>query len=148
MGWNGARVKDFEPMHPEKVCEARERVVTQVLVIDRVVLQPFQQADEVVRLGDEHAVRAKEIENGLDDRMHVLDMREAIRRRDDACGAVLAPDLGRGLRGEVALQGGNAAAVSDLADLGRFDAEDTVALEVRERSEERRVGKEWRCRWV
>ena len=87
-----------------------------------------------MRLGDEHAVRPEEIENGLDDRMHALDMREAIRSRHDARLPVLALDLGRHRRGEVAHQGRNAAAVGNLADIGRLDAEDPVAaaLEVRQ----------------
>ena len=101
-------------------------------MIDGVVLQPIQQTDEVVRFGYEHAVGTDEIENAFDDRMHVLDMREAIRGRHHARAAVLALDLGCHLRGEVACEGGDAAAVGDLADLGRLDAEDAVVLEVRE----------------
>src|SRR5215470_12814399 len=125
-------VKDFEPVHLQEVGEAVERVVPQVLMIDGVVLQPIQQTDEVVRFGYEHAVGTDEIENAFDDRMHILDMRKAIRRRHHARAAVLALDLGGHRRGEVAHEGWDAAAVGDLADLGRLDAEDAVVLEVRE----------------
>ena len=58
-------------------------------------------------------------------------MGEAVRRRHHARGAVLAPDLGRRLRGEIALQRRDSAAGGDLADLGRLDAENAVALEIR-----------------
>jgi hypothetical protein len=101
-------------------------------MIDGVVLQPIQQTNEVVRFGYEHALGTDEIENAFDDGMHVLDMREAIRRRHHARAAVLALDLGRHRRSEVAHEGWDAAAIGDLADLGRLDAEDTVVLEVGE----------------
>jgi hypothetical protein len=121
-------------MHVQKIGEAVERVIAQVLMVDGVVLQPVEQTDEIVRLRDEHAVRADEIENALDDRMNVLDMGEAVRRRHDARGPVPALHLGRHRRSEIARERRDATVARDLTDLGRLDAEDAVAavLEVRE----------------
>ena len=81
---------------PSRCCEAADRVVAQVLVIDGVVLQRVEQPDQVVRFRDEHAVGREHLEDAFDDRVHVLDMREAIGRGDDlgrrrACASPRAP---------------------------------------------------------
>ena len=77
---------------------------------------------------------AKHRDNAVDDRVHVLDVGKTVRRRDHARGAVLARNLARGLDAEIALDGGDAAAVGDVADVGRLDAEHAVSrrLEIRQ----------------
>ena len=114
--------------------EAADRIVAQMLVIDRVVLQVVEQPDQIVRFRDEHAVGRQHLDDALDDRVHVLDMREAVGRGDDLGGAVLVLHLARDLLGEVALDRRDAALVGDLGDVGRLDAENAVAalLEVRD----------------
>src|SRR4029078_7313357 len=93
MGRYLAGVKHFQPVHAKEVDEAADGVVSQMLVIDRVVLQIIKQADQVMRFRDEHAVGRKHFHNALDDRMDVLDMREAIRGGDHLGGAMLFLDL-------------------------------------------------------
>ena len=72
--------------------------------------------------------------DGVDDRVHVLDMGEAVCGGDQCGRAVLALDLARHLGPEIALEGGNTALVGDCADVGRLDAEHAVAgvLEIRQ----------------
>ena len=78
------RVEHFEVVHFQQVLEACQRIVAQVLVIDGVVLQRVEQADEVMRFGDEHAVGSQHLDDAVDDRVHVLDMGEAVGGGDDA----------------------------------------------------------------
>jgi hypothetical protein len=105
-----------------------------MLVIDRVVLQRIEEAHEIVRFGNEHAVGSQHFLDGVDDRMHVLDMGKTVGGGDQCGRAVLALDLARHLGPEIALEGGNAALVGDGADVGRLDAERAVAgvLEIRQ----------------
>ena len=53
-------VERLEAVHLEQRAQAVERVVAQVLVVDRVVLQRLDQRRQVVRLRDEHAVVAEQ----------------------------------------------------------------------------------------
>ena len=129
-----AGVKHLQPVHVEQVDEAADGIVPQMLVIDGVVLQIIEQADQVMRFRDEHAVGRKHFHDAFDDRVDVLDMRETIRGGDHLGGAVLFLDLARDILGEIALQRRNAAVVGDLRHVGRLDAENAVAalLEVRD----------------
>ena len=102
-------MKHFEPVHLQKVSKAGEGIIAQMLVIDGVVLQALHQPDQIMRLGNEHAVRGEQIEDAFHDCVHILDMGKAVRGRDHARSAVLAPHVGGHGRSEVALQGRNAA---------------------------------------
>ena len=108
--------------------------MAQVLVIDRIVLQRVDEADEVVRFGNEHAVGRKHLDDAVDDRVHVLDVGKAVGGGDDARRSMLTLDLACGVDAEIALDGRDAPAVGDIADVGRLDAEHTVAavLEIRQ----------------
>ena len=66
--------------------------------------------------------------------MHVLDMRKAIGRGDDARIAVLALHFARDIEAEITLDGRDAAAIGDLAHIRRLDAEDAMSafLEIRD----------------
>ena len=77
-------VEDFEIVHLQKVLEAGQRIVAQVLMVDRVVLQRVEQADEIMRFGDEYAAVLEHLDDAVDDRVHVLDMGEAICGGDHA----------------------------------------------------------------
>ena len=76
-------MEHLEAVHGEQMREARERIIAQMLVVDRVVLQLVEQADQIMRFRDELAVGRQQVEDALDDRMYVLDMREAIGGSDD-----------------------------------------------------------------
>jgi len=124
---NRSGMKNFETVHLEQVLDAAHRVVAQVLVIDRVVLQHFEELDEIVRFRDEHAVGRQHLDDAFDDGVNILDVGEAVRAGDDLGGAVLFLHLtGDGLA-EIALQGRNAAAVGDLRHVCRLDAENAMA---------------------
>ena len=127
-------MEHFEIVHFEQMLDARQRVVAQMLVIDGVVLQRVEQADEVMQLGNERAAGLEHIDNAVDDRVHVLDMGKAVRRGDDAGRPVLAPDLACDGGAEITLDGRDAALVGDVADVGRLDAQHAMAavLEVRQ----------------
>ena len=133
MRWDRTRVKHFEAVHLQQMLETADGIVTQVLVINGVVLQPVEQPNQVVRLGDEHAVGRKHLQNAIDDGMHVLDMGKAIGGGDDLGGAMLGLDLLRHLLAEIALDGRDAAVIGDFGHIGRLDAKDAMAalLEIR-----------------
>src|SRR5437868_8363590 len=57
MRGNVAGVEYFEPVHDEQMSKTANGVVPQVLVIDGVVLQVVEQADQVMRFRNEYAVR-------------------------------------------------------------------------------------------
>src|ERR1019366_4406063 len=105
-----------------------------MLVIDRVVLQRVEQADEIMRLGDEYAAVLQHLNDAVDNRMHILDMGETIGGRDDARRPMLALDLARHFDAEIALERLYAALVSDVANVRRLNAEHAMAaaLEVRQ----------------
>src|SRR2546426_7324365 len=50
------RVDDLEVVHRQQVPQARQRVVTEALVVDRVVLERLEQRDPIVGFADEEAV--------------------------------------------------------------------------------------------
>ncbi len=56
MGRNPFDVEHLETVALEQAFERAERIVAQVLVIDRVVLQRIDEIEQIVRLGDEDAV--------------------------------------------------------------------------------------------
>src|SRR5450755_434275 len=101
MAWDRARMEYFEIVHLEKMLEARRRIITQVLVIDRVVLQGVEEADQVMRLRDKHAIRFQHFDNTINDGMDVLNMCEAIGGRDNAGRPVIALDFARHFNAEI-----------------------------------------------
>ena len=65
-----------------------------------------------MRLGNEHAIRLQHLDDAVDDGVHVLDMREEVRRGDDARRRHSRLDLARHLDAEIALDRRNAALVA------------------------------------
>ena len=120
-------VEYLEIVQFEQVLEASHRIVAQVLVIDRVVLQRVEQADEVVRFRDERAIWGQHLDDAIDDCVHVLDVCEAISGGDNARRAIFFLHLTRHLGAEIAFDGGNGARDGDIADVGRLDAEHAAA---------------------
>src|SRR5262249_19690639 len=101
--------------------DAGERIITQMLVVDRVVLQPVQKRNEVMRFGNEDAILCQKVDDAVEDRMHILHMRKAICCGDYARSAVLLQDLTGDLHPEIALQRRDAALLRDLRYISRFD---------------------------
>ena len=62
-------------------------------MIDRVVLQRLDQIEQIVRFGDEDAVRRQQFDDAVGDAVDVADMREDIGRGDDLCRTALRPHL-------------------------------------------------------
>ena len=81
----------------EQMCQAGERVITQVFVIYRVVLQRFDQRQQVVRFVDENSIVVQQLQNILDDAVDIIDVCEAVGRCDDLGSAVFTDNLGDGL---------------------------------------------------
>ena len=46
----------FKAVHGEELGETANRVIAQVLVIDRIVLQPIKQRNKIVGLRNEYAL--------------------------------------------------------------------------------------------
>jgi hypothetical protein len=92
---NAFRVDDLQTVHIKQVLQALQRVVAQVFVINRVVLQRFNQPNEIVRLGNEHAVVVHQMQNEVDDLMDVLYVGEHVRRRHDRGGPFVSPHFRR-----------------------------------------------------
>ena len=62
-------------------------------MIDCVVLQGFDQAQEVVRFGDEDSLFVEKEQNTFDDLMDVFDVGKDIGGGDDGCGALFVEEL-------------------------------------------------------
>ncbi len=105
-----------------------------MLVIDRVVLKRVEQRDQIVRFGNEDATRFEQLDDAVDDGMHVLHMCEAVGGRHDTGGSVLAPDLTRCVQSEVAFDRRDTALVGNVADVRRLDPEHalTAIFEIRQ----------------
>ena len=52
---------DLQAVHIKQILEARQRVVAQMLMIDRVVLESLDQRQQVMRFGDENAVLFEQV---------------------------------------------------------------------------------------
>ena len=127
MRGDAIRKKDLEAVACQQVPNARQRVIPQVFMIDRVVLQRLDEAQEIVRLRNEGPVVGQEPPHVRHDAMHVFDVGKDIRRRHHFCLALLAADpLGR-LGGQEGKSGRNAAVLCQRAHLRRFDAVDEEA---------------------
>ncbi len=101
-------------------------------MINRVVLRGVEQRNEIMRFGNEHAIRLEHLNDAIDDGMNILDVCKAIGGRHNAGGSVLAFHCARRIQIEVTLDCRDAALVGDVADVRRFNAEHalTAGLEV------------------
>src|SRR5690606_38091709 len=122
MGWNWTRMEDLEIMHLEQRLQAVQRIIAQMLMIDRVVLQLVEQRDQVVRFRDEHAVWCEQFKNAVDDGVYVLDMGKAVGGGHDTRGAMRLFNCACDVGPEIVLEGRDAALVGDVSDIGWLDA--------------------------
>src|SRR5437899_11686113 len=83
MSRNAFGVDHFEPVHLQKIFEAGQRVVAEMLMIDRVVLERFQQRSKIMGFANEDAGIAEQHENARDDIVNVFDVCENVSRRDN-----------------------------------------------------------------
>ncbi len=125
---NALGVKDLQTMLFQQGLQTVQRVVAQVLVINRVVLQRLDKGHEIVRLRNKHAIVVEQLQDGAHDLMNVLDVRENVRRRDDLRLLPLLDDLFRNLTTKVGLNGRDAAIARDLTDVFRRDPLHLVLL--------------------
>src|ERR1700730_13092025 len=88
VSWNASGENYFEAMHLEQMLQRGHRVITQLLVIDGVVLQSFNQRQEVMGFRNENAVPRKQIVDAIDDFMNVFDMSKDVRGGNDLGFAV------------------------------------------------------------
>src|ERR1700675_1103716 len=65
--------------------EAAHGIVTQMLVINRVVLQIVEQADQIVRFGNEHAVGREHFHDALHDQIGGCPRYSDADARDKPC---------------------------------------------------------------
>ena len=133
-------MEHFEIVHLEQMLDARQRVIAQMLMIDGIVLKGVEKADEVVQFGNERTAGRQHIDDAVDDRVHVLDVGEAVRGSDDAGRPMLAPDLACDGGAEITLDGRDAALAGDVADVGRLDAQHAMAAVLKVRQERAVVG--------
>src|SRR5205809_6977129 len=70
-------------MHVQEELHALERVMAEMLVVNRVVLERLDQRYQVVRLGDEDPIVCEQGEDAFHDIVDALDVCEYIGRGDD-----------------------------------------------------------------
>ena len=109
-------------MHFEQVLEGGDGIVTQMLVIDGVVLQGLDERKQVVGFGDKDAAVVEEFEDAIDDFMDVFDMGENIGRGEHAGFALRGQGGFHGGAIEEGNEGVDAAFLGELAGVGGLDA--------------------------
>src|SRR5438270_2629962 len=83
MSRNAFGVDHFQPVHFQKIPQTCERVVAKMFVINRVVLERFEERTKIMGLGDENTIVAQEGENSSHDVVDIFDVRKDVRSRDD-----------------------------------------------------------------
>src|SRR5262249_16523887 len=105
-----------------------------MLMVDRVVLQCIEQSDEIMRFRYENAVGLEHLDDAVDDRMHILNISEAIRRSDPTCWSIITLHIVCNFEPEITLDSRDATLICEVANVGRFDSKDPMspALEIRQ----------------
>ena len=124
---NPLRVHDLQSVHAEQIGDAHERVVAQVLVVNRVVLQRLDERHQIVRLGDEHAVGRQHREHAVDDLVDAFDVREDVRRGDDLRNPAFPDDAPGDGGAEKAHDRPDAPLVREIGHQRRLDPADRMS---------------------
>ncbi len=122
----------------EEADERLERVIFQVLVIDRIVLRGGDEIGQIMRFGDEDAALGEERGHAAQEIAEIGDMGEHIGRRDRTRMAVAGDDAPRDRLTEERLDGLDPLGIGDGGDIGGLDAERAHAL-VAEALEQRAI---------
>ena len=131
---------DPKAVPAEERRQARQRVVAQVLVVDRVVLERLDQVAEIVRLRDEHPLAADEASNRLDHLVHVRNVCEDVCGRHHPRLTVFSQDGVDGAGAEERLQGRDPALACARPGVSRLDAEHAVSCVLKVREQRAVVG--------
>src|SRR2546427_11101483 len=84
MSGNPLHSHDFKAVAFENMTETAQRVITQMFVINRVILQRLDEIQQVVRFRDENAVRPQHRFHGRDNLMDVTDVSKYVGSCHDA----------------------------------------------------------------
>src|SRR4051812_31633884 len=78
-------MKDFKIVRSQKMGKTCHGVVSEMLVINGIVLKSLNQRTKIMILGNKNSFFIHHLQNSIDDRMNLIDMSKNVCRSDKSC---------------------------------------------------------------
>jgi hypothetical protein len=120
---DGLNVEDLQSMPGQKRYQRAQMIITQMLVIDGVVLQRFDERQKIVVFRYENAILANKRHDAVNHGVNVRDVGKDIGGSDDFGWTEVILGLSRAFKPEKTHPGADAARIGVIGRARRFDAQ-------------------------